>query len=337
VIEPFLWRDGERVIAFGRGRIAEAAEVLGERFLLLTTARATAAAPGLERLAASRVDVRSGPVDEIVGELLDEVPRPAGGRIVALGGGRVIDAAKALASGWEEEEGGWAARVAAVPTTLSAAQMTHGHRQAPGRNGPFVRPTLVLDDPALSASQPAAELAASALNALGHAFEAPMTVAANPIATLAAHEAARLLAGAWDAVDPQEDQSDALAFGALLSGYALDATGFGLHHVVAQTLARFAGVPHGTANAIMLPYTTRALAVRRPQRMALLDAALGEDAASVAVSLAARSGTTRLRDAGVTEAQVATCADQAAKRPQLELTPPPADRAELLALYEEAW
>jgi alcohol dehydrogenase class IV len=337
VIEPFLWRDGERAIAFGRGRVAEAPEVLGDRYVLLTTERAAAAAPTVQRLAASRVDVRGGRVDEIAGELLDEVARPRDGRIVALGGGRVIDVAKALASGWDDEDAGWAGRVAAVPTTLSAAQMTHGHRQAPGRGGPFVRPTVVLDDPALSASQPAAELAASALNALGHAFEAPMTVAANPIATLAAHEAARLLAGAWEAVDPDPDQRDALAFGALLSGYALDATGFGLHHVMAQTLARFAGVDHSAANAIVLPHTTRALARRRPQRMALLEVAIGEDPASVAASLAARTGTTRLRDAGVTEDQVATCAGEAAKRPQLELTPPPADRAELLALYEEAW
>jgi alcohol dehydrogenase class IV len=337
VIEPFTWQDGERTIAFGRGRVAEAEAVLGDRYLLLTTPRAAAAAPGIERLAATRLDVRAGRVDEIAGELLDEVPRPRAGRIVALGGGRAVDVAKALASGWESEEAGWAGRVAAVPTTLSAAEMTRGHRQAPGREGPFVRPTTVLDDPALSASQPAAELAASALNALGHAFEAPMTVSANPVSTVVAHEAARLLVGAWDATDPDEDARDALALGALLSGYAMDSAGFGLHHVMAQTLARLAGVGHGPANAIMLPHTTRALTRRRPERAGLLAAALGDDPASLAASLAVRSGTTRLRDAGVTEELLGTCADRAAERPQLALTPPPADHAELLALYEEAW
>lgn len=337
MIEPFLWRDGERTIAFGRGRLAAAGTLLGDRYLLLTTPRAVASAPAIERRAATRVDVRPGRVDEIAGELLDEVPRPREGGIVALGGGRVVDVAKALASGWEEEEAGWAGRVAAVPTTLSAAQMTHGHRHAPGRGGPFVRPTTVLDDPALSASQPAAELAASALNALGHAYEAPMTTSATPIATIVAHEAARLLTSAWDATDPDDEARDALALGALLSGYSLDTSGFGLHHVMAQTLARFAGVGHGPANAIMLPHTTRALARRMPQRAQRLAQALGDDPASVAAALAARTGTTRLREAGVTEEQVATCADRAAERPQLALTPPPADRAELLALYEEAW
>ena len=56
-----------------------------------------------------------------------------------------------------------------------------------------MRCALVVCDPALAASQPAEELAASALNALAHAAEAPCTVGANPVSTLAAHHAARLL------------------------------------------------------------------------------------------------------------------------------------------------
>jgi alcohol dehydrogenase class IV len=337
VIEPFTWHDDVRTIAFGRGRVADAPDLLGDAYVLLTTPRAVAAAPAVAERAATRIDVRPGQVDEIAGELLDAAPRPRAGSIVALGGGRVIDVAKALASGWEGDAPGWAGRVAAVPTTLSAAQMTHGHRQAPGRSGPFVRPTTVLDDPALSASQPVLELAASAMNALGHAFEAPMTVNANPVTGLVAHEAARLLARAWDATDPGPEERDALSLGALLSGYALDGAGFGLHHVMAQTLVRFAGVGHGPANAIMLPHTTRALARRRPERMQALADALDDDPASVAAALAARTGATRLRDAGVAQEQLADCADQAAARPQLELTPPAADRVELLALYEAAW
>lgn len=335
--EPFTWRDGERTIAFGRGRVAEAGDVLGNRFLLLTTERAQGDAPGVAALAAQVVHVARGQVDALAGELLEMLARPRHGRIVALGGGRVIDVAKAVASAWEEEEPGWSERVAAVPTTLSAAQMTHGHRQAPGRSGPFVRPTTVLDDPALSASQPAPELAASALNALGHAFEAPTTTNANPVSTLAAVEAARLIAGAWRGGDPDAGGRDALALGALLSGYALDASQFGLHHVAAQTLARYAGVGHGQANAIMLPHTTRALARRSPRRIERLAAALGEDPAAVAAALAARTGATRLRDVGVGDTQLEDCAARAAERPQLALTPPPADRSELLSLYRAAW
>ncbi|MFL5905366.1 MAG: iron-containing alcohol dehydrogenase [Solirubrobacteraceae bacterium] len=334
--EPFTWRDGERTIAFGRGRVAEAGELLGTRFLLLTTERARGDAPGVAALAAQVVHVARGQVDALAGELLEVLVRPRDGRIVALGGGRVIDVAKAVASAWDEEEPGWSERVGAVPTTLSAAQMTHGHRQAPGRSGPFVRPTTVLDDPALSASQPAPELAASALNALGHAFEAPMTTSANPVSTLAAVEAARLIVGAWRGGDPDAGDRDALALGALLSGYALDASQFGLHHVAAQTLARYAGVGHGQANAIMLPHTLGALGWRFPAWYERLTEAVGGDPAEVAGGLCALTPATRLGALDVDGDLLDACADAAAERSELELTPPRADRAELRALYEHA-
>ena len=77
----------------------------------------------------------------------------------------------------------------AIPTTLSGAEMSRGHRRARGapEDTANVRPAVVVNDPALSASQPVPELAASALNALGHAAEGPCTTRAHPVATLAAH------------------------------------------------------------------------------------------------------------------------------------------------------
>ena len=132
--------------------------------------------------------------------------------------------------------------------------MTRGHRHARGVDPatPRVRPRIVLNDPALSASQPAGDLAASAANALGHAIEGPLTPRASPV------PGARRPRGGAPARRTEDDR-DALALGALLSGYVIDSTGYGLHHVLAQTLARFAGVWHGQANAAMLPHTTVAL------------------------------------------------------------------------------
>ena len=126
----------------------------------------------------------------------------SGDRIVALGGGRVIDVAKALAAAR-------GARALAVPTTLSGAEMTSGHRHARGvdESTPRVRCAVVVFDPALAASQPVPELAASSLNALGHAVEGPCTVRANPVATLAAHEAARLIALGWSTRSPTARRS----------------------------------------------------------------------------------------------------------------------------------
>jgi alcohol dehydrogenase class IV len=266
-------------------------------------------------------EVPPGHVDHLAADLRGTV---SGDRLVALGGGRVIDVTKALAAA------GGAARAMAVPTTLSGAEMTRGHRHARGvdESTPRVRPSVVVFDPELAASQPVAELAASSLNALGHAIEGPCTVRANPVATLAAQEATRLIAAGWAGREPDRD---ALALGALLAGYTIDSTGLGLHHVLAQTLVRHAGVGHGPANAAMLPHTTAALAWRFPDRIA----AFG-DPVALAEAIRKRTGAGGLRDLGVDPSVLPACADAAAARPQLANTPPAADRAEILALYESA-
>ena len=48
----FTWQDGERTIHFGRGRIAEAGELLPDGYELLTTERAQGDAPHLVEAAA---------------------------------------------------------------------------------------------------------------------------------------------------------------------------------------------------------------------------------------------------------------------------------------------
>jgi alcohol dehydrogenase class IV len=331
--QGFHWRDGERTIRFGHGLAADAVPALGgPGYLLLTTPRAADRLPQVVEAAAAVHHVPGGEVPALAADALGRA-RMAGGerRVVALGGGRVVDVAKAVAAAL-----GGAARAMAIPTTLSGAEMTRVHRHAEGIDEatPRVRCAIVLCDPALAASLPRPELAASALNALGHAVEAPCTVMANPVATLVAHDAARRLVGA---LAPEQPDRDELALGALLAGYALDSAGLGLHHVLSQTLVRRGLAGHGPANAIMLPHTIPALARRRPDAHAALADALGEDPAAAAARACALTGATRLRDLGVDPSALDACADTAAARQQLAATPPRAGRDELRALYEAAW
>ncbi len=319
--DAFTWQDGERTIRFGRGTIASAGELLGEGYTLLTTPRAEAAAPGVVAAAATVHHVRPGRVDEIAEELRATV---SGDLLVALGGGRVIDVTKALAA-----VAGPPVRAAAIPTTLSAAEMARGHRHATGAppGTENVRPAIVINDPELSASQPLDELAASAANSLAHAVEGAVTVNASPVPALAGHEAVRLTEAAY-ADGGDEPDRDALALAALLSGYTIDQAGLALHHVLCQTIVRLAGGGHGPTNAAMLPHTIGALRRRNPSTV---------DAAELARDLARRAGAERLRDIGVDESRLEDCVQAAAKRPQLKLTPPPADADEIRALYRAAW
>ena len=332
MIDParaFRWQDGERVVLFGRDAVSEARPLLGSGYALLTTPRAAAAAAGFESAAAVVHEVPAGRVDELAAALLPLLPSTE--LLVALGGGRVIDVAKALAAADPPR------RVAAIPTTLSGAEMTAVHRHAAGiaPGTSRVRPAIVANDPSLSASQPLPDLAASAANALAHAAEGPLTPQASPVPTLAALEAARLLARGL--ADPEAPDRDALALGALLAGYVIGSTGYGLHHVLAQTTVRFAGLGHGEANAILLPQTLAALARRDPEYFAGLGGALGSAPSAFAARLAGLAGASCLSEAGVPAGALEYLADQASRRAELAMTPPAADRGELLALLRAAF
>jgi alcohol dehydrogenase class IV len=322
-VSGFTWHDGERVIHFGRGRVAEAADLLPDAFVLLTTERAQADAPHVVEAAAEVHHVGPGLVDELSAELLPKVG--GDGMVVALGGGRVVDTAKAI--------GGATGRPAgAIPTTLSAAEMTKIHRTPAGAaDARRIRAAFVLNDPALCASQPPLDLAASAANSLGHAIEGQCTTMASPVPTLAAREAARLIDVAYGG-EIEEVHRDQLALAALLSGYAIDAAGYGLHHVMSQTLVRVGGAGHGPANAAMLPHTIAALEQRRPGYVDP-DGSLRE----LAQRLAAQAGADGIRNIDVPRERLEDCARAAAQRAELAFTPPAADEAELMAIYESAW
>jgi alcohol dehydrogenase class IV len=333
--EDFTWRDGERVVRFGHGAAGEAAGLLESngfgRFALLTTERAAAVVPGLAGRAQSVVHGPAGKVDEISAGLLGSVPGEVS--LVALGGGRVVDTAKALA-------GATGARCAAIPTTLSGAEMTPFHRLPSGVEGArMVRPALVIADPALMASAQLTRLAASAMNALAHAMEALYTPFRSPVTDLAALRAAALLTEGVTADPP--GQSD-LALGALLAGYASGSAGIAFHHALCQSVVRAAGTPHAETNAVVLPRSARLMAGRAPGPMSELARALGdgsgdpEAAAGDIARIAARSGHTRLATLGVTAEQLPAAAAAAAAHPGVALTPDPPDEAELLELLRAA-
>ena len=330
----FTWRDGERLIHFGEGAAAEAPALLEAYgfvgYLVLAGGRASESAPEILETAAGVIRVPSGRVDEISAALLEE----AGDRpLVALGGGRVVDTAKAIA-------GARGGRPAAVPTTLSGAEMTSFHRTPAGVPGArMVRPALVVADPALMASQPARPLSASAMNALAHAMEALYTPLANPVTEMAALRAAELIAAGVASDHPGREE---LSLGALLAGYASGAAGIAVHHAVCQTLVRTAGTPHAETNAVMLPHFARLMAGRAPAAMGAFAAALGdptgdpEAAAGRLEPLAARSGHTRLSELGVGEEQLPAVAAAAAAHPLLSNTPEPPNEEELNRLLHEA-
>jgi len=334
VSESFVWRDAGRVVVFRSGGVEQAPRLLREHgfdgFELLTTPRALIGAPELEAAAKATHAVPPGQVPGLAAELLD---RARSSRVVALGGGRVIDTAKAIAS----VSG---ARVAAIPTTLSGAEMTGIHRLPAGaeaRVEAMARPELVVADPEAMTGQAERMLRASAMNALAHGADSLYTPFANPVSRMTALRGADLIAASLDQEPPDRDRA-ALAQGAILCGYAIDSAAFAIHHVVCQTLVRICGSPHAETNAAILPRAMAFMTPRAPEEIAALAEALGTDPSEIEPRILNLAGNPPgLGEAGADHSKLDQAIESMLIRPELAFTPEPPAREDLEQLIERAW
>ena len=266
-------------------------------------------------------------------ELSGGLLAPAGDRpLVALGGGRVVDTAKAIGavSG---------AQVAAIPTTLAGSSFTPFHRLPEGSDGTMRRPTLAVCEPDAMVPPDPQHLAATAMNALAHAMEALYAPLANPVTEEAALRAARLFAEALPRDPaPARDLSEA----AFLAGYAVGNAGLAVHHAVCQTTVRTLGTPHAETNAVVLAHSARLMAWRAPEALVKFADALGagtgdpEAAGGRVAKLAARSGHVRLSTLGVEEEQLPAVVTAVLEHPGLGATPDPPGEEELFDLLKAA-
>jgi maleylacetate reductase len=330
----FVWRDAGRVVICRGDGVEQAPQVLRghgiESFELLSTERALATAPGLAGAADAVHEVAGGQVPELAAALL---PSAGGSCLVALGGGRTIDTAKAIAS----VSG---AKVAAIPTTLSGAEMTGIHRlpaNAENRVREMVRPELVIADPDAMTGLGEPQLRASAMNALAHGADSLYTPFANPVSHLTALRGAELIATSLDQPRNQRDTA-ALAQGSILCGYAIDSGMFALHHVICQTLVRICGSPHAETNATILPRAMAFMAPRVPDDLAPLCAALGTEPTDVESRILELGGNPPgLGELGADHSKLHQALDAMLLRPELAFTPEPPTRDELKDLIEQAW
>jgi alcohol dehydrogenase class IV len=330
-LTDFTWKDGERTIVFCRGALEDAPALLREHgweeFELLSTPRALAAAP--DELATGAVhQVPAASVPEAAAAIIDAIPAKD---LVALGGGRVIDAAKAIAA----VRGN---RACAIPTTLSGAPMTTIHRLPDRHDAPRrVRPALVLADPEAMTGVPERQLHATAMNALAHGAESLYTPLANPVAEMAALRGAGSIAAALD--QPREERDrNVLALGAILCGYAVDSTGFAVLHVLCQTVVRVCGTPHAETYAAVLPRVMDAMRDRAPVAIASLAGALGTEPARIGERIdRLAGGPVRLGELGADRELLGKVVEVAMQRPELARTPNPPSSAELAEILASAW
>ena len=141
-------------------------------------------------------------------------------------------------------------------------------------------PILSVNDPELMLAKPAGLTAATGMDALTHAIEAYVSIAANPITDACAIKAIELINGNLvEAVDNGQniDAREQMAYAQFLAGMAFNNASLGYVHAMAHQLGGFYDLPHGVCNALLLPYVQQYNAQVCPARLKDVANAMGVD------------------------------------------------------------
>lgn len=190
--------------------------------------------------------------------------------IIALGGGSVLGMAKAIASALRKERGdALPVPIIAIPVTYAGSEMTpvygvtHTNETPPRKvtvNDPTIVPRVVIYDPELTLDLPPGMTASTGINAFAHCVEALYSRTRNPLSSAAALDGIRHIYSALlDCVQDGNNLSarTEMLLGSHLAGLSLASVSMGIHHGLCHVLGGTANIPHGVANAIILPHAIR--------------------------------------------------------------------------------
>ncbi len=230
--------------------------------------------------------------------------------IVAVGGGSAIDTAKAI--GAIKENGGkcndWyegnlkkkITPLICVPTTCgTGSEVTH---ESIVNNtvtmvkdciwGPEVSAAVAILDPDVLVNLPKKILASTGIDALTHAVEAYVCKAANPFTDALAIYAIRLIGESLtEAVENSSNEAYVKMMAAsCMAGAAFGNSDVASVHSIAEALGGYYDIPHGVANAMMLPEVSRLSIPGAPQKYADVARALGVHTEGMTTQQAAMAG-----------------------------------------------
>lgn len=349
-------------VLFGRGalsRVGAEAEALGERILFICTPslRGSSAATRVRDTLGRRLVAEfTGVAPHVPKEAVEAARSLAAERqvevLVAMGGGSAIGVGKGVALGTDSGRPAFVA----IPTTYAGSEMTPTvgiTDRAEGRKvvqrDPAVLPRVVIYDPEVTLQLSPELTASTAMNALAHCVEACYARNVNPVVPPAALDGIRRIVGslprcvaAGDDVDARED----LLRGAYLAGFSIANATMALHHGICHVLGGRTGMPHGVANAIMLPHVMRYNADAVPDAMNAIAGAMNAGARASDPEAAARfTGALlsslpvpkRLRDAGVASDVLPLVAGDAATSATVKSNPKPVTERDILEILQAAW
>ena len=233
-------------------------------------------------------DVRPEPTEDQIRAGVGVIEQVEPDAIVALGGGSVMDAAKAMRLFYESPEltmrelslpfldarkrvahypeKDHEVRLVAVPTTAGtgsevspAAVVAAGERKLTLVDYSLV-PDMAIVDPVLTLSLPPQITADTGIDALTHALEAYVSIFASPYTDAFCLQAIYLILEALPRAYAEGSDLPArtsMANAATIAGLAFSNAYVGVNHALAHAVGARFGIAHGRANAIFLPHVLR--------------------------------------------------------------------------------
>lgn len=318
-------------IVFGFGaisRLGEKLRELGASRALIVTDRGVAQAGLLEAvkdltqragiISCSFEDVPQDSSTETVARALELLIEERCDVVVGLGGGSVLDTAKAVAlnktnPGPLTSYAGLgkvnrpSLPVVAIPTTAGTGSEvsywavltddTTGAKFSIG--GRLVFPTVAICDPELTMTLPPSLTASTGMDALTHAIESYVNNATQPISQALSLRAVELIGlylrgAATNGRDREARYGMMLA--STLAGIAMNPTRLGIAHALAMPLGSWdLKIPHGIANAILLPQVMEFNLPANIRGFADIARALGEDVSGLSPREAAQKAVKAVR------------------------------------------
>ncbi|WKY44844.1 1-propanol dehydrogenase PduQ [Eubacteriaceae bacterium ES2] len=220
-------------------------------------------------------DIESDPSTEIVEKGLMHIIMNKPDALIAIGGGSVIDAAKAIIfycvnfkKIFFEDRYVHKPEFIAIPTTAgTGSEVTEYAVITDKKNNTkipltdiLMMPDTAILDPKLIESVPAGATAATGMDVLTHAIEAFISTNNNPFSRCYASKAVELVFKSL--YESYEHGSNLVAKSSMqiascMAGIAFNSAGLGITHSIAHAFGASFHLPHGLANAIVLPYVLK--------------------------------------------------------------------------------
>ncbi|MBQ9783813.1 MAG: iron-containing alcohol dehydrogenase [Clostridia bacterium] len=259
-------------VVFGEDSLSALGELRAERAVIFTdgfmkkSGNADRIAQRMSGCRTVRVyaDIIPDPPVEVIAGALSFLLESDAELVVALGGGSAIDAAKATLLMYEKKTGNRLPLIAVPTTSGTGSEVTKfsviTDREA-GVKYPLVSdkllPKVAILSSELTTSVPAGITADTGFDVITHALEAYISTGANDFTDAFAEKALELAfeylpIACKNGKDPVAREKMHTA--SCLAGMAFNDVSLGVNHGIAHALGAVFHIPHGRANAILLPH-----------------------------------------------------------------------------------